>query len=108
MSKVSSPRRRHVPSRTCVACRTQTSKREFVRIVRSPDGRVEVDETGKRPGRGAYLCRRRSCWEAALGGKKDPLGHALKTDLTASDREALAAFVIGLPSTRDEKEVLQD
>ncbi|HEX5939827.1 MAG TPA: YlxR family protein [Dehalococcoidia bacterium] len=81
-----------------MACRVSGPKREFVRIVRSAEGTVGVDETGKRPGRGAYLCRRRACWDTALGAKRDILGHALKTGLGAADREALRQFALGLPA----------
>jgi predicted RNA-binding protein YlxR (DUF448 family) len=62
----------------------------MVRIVRAPDGAVGVDPTGKRSGRGAYLCLQPSCWQTAL--KRHALDRALKTELTAADREALAAF----------------
>jgi predicted RNA-binding protein YlxR (DUF448 family) len=62
----------------------------MVRIVRSPDGAVGVDPTGKRSGRGAYLCLQPPCWQAAL--KRHALDKALKTELTLADREALAAF----------------
>jgi predicted RNA-binding protein YlxR (DUF448 family) len=62
----------------------------MVRIVRAPDGAVGVDPTGKRSGRGAYLCLQPACWTAAL--KRHALEKALKTELSAADREALAAF----------------
>ena len=81
---------RHIPQRTCVACRSERPKREMVRIVRAPDGAVGVDPTGKRSGRGAYLCLQPPCWQAAL--KRHALDKALKTELTAADREALAAY----------------
>ena len=81
---------RHIPQRTCVACRSERPKREMVRIVRAPDGAVGVDPTGKRSGRGAYLCLQLPCWQTAL--KRHALDKALKTELTAADREALAAF----------------
>ncbi|MCC6174094.1 MAG: YlxR family protein [Chloroflexi bacterium] len=81
---------RHTPERTCVACRSQRPKREMVRVVRAPDGSVSVDPTGKKSGRGAYLCLRADCWQAAL--KRHALERALKTELSAADREALAAF----------------
>ena len=61
-------RPRHVPTRTCVACRETNAKRELVRIVRSPDGSVSIDPSGKRSGRGAYLCSTRQCWDAGLRG----------------------------------------
>jgi predicted RNA-binding protein YlxR (DUF448 family) len=85
-----------VPQRTCIACRSTSAKREFVRLVRTPDGHVEVDPTGKKAGRGAYLCSRASCWELAL--KKDRLSVALKTKLTADDAASLRMFAAGLPA----------
>jgi hypothetical protein len=87
-------RPRHVPQRTCVACRTTGAKRGLVRVVRSAEGRVEVDETGKKPGRGAYLCRTRECWDRALKGKV--LEYALKTAITAEDKVALQAYAASL------------
>lgn len=78
-------RRKHVPQRTCVACRATIDKRSLVRIVRSPDG-VRVDPTGKAPGRGAYVHDRPECWQAALNG---PLERALKTTLSDDERENL-------------------
>ena len=91
--------RKHVPQRTCVGCRKIRPKREMMRIVRTPDGGVEIDETGKKSGRGAYLCRQRECWEIAL--KKDGLEHALKTSLTDEERAAFGEFVHGLPETEE-------
>ena len=49
-------RRKRIPQRTCVGCRDVGDKRQLVRLVRTPGGTVEIDDTGKRPGRGAYLC----------------------------------------------------
>ncbi|MEX2236353.1 MAG: YlxR family protein [Dehalococcoidia bacterium] len=103
MPAAKGPRPRHVPRRTCVACREGSFKRELVRIVRTPEGRVLVDETGKRPGRGAYLCRCSKCWQAAVGGKRDPLSHALKTTLADADREALRTFAEALPDDTPEE-----
>lgn len=86
--------RRHVPQRTCVECRTTRPKRELVRIVRLAEGGVTVDETGKKPGRGAYLCRRRVCWDSVLS--RGRLEYALKTSLTAGEKEALRTFADSL------------
>lgn len=85
-----SPKPRHIPQRTCVGCRSTDAKRQFVRVVRTLEGTVEVDATGKRNGRGAYLCSRRECWEEAL--KKDRLGRALRTTISAEDRTKLRAY----------------
>jgi predicted RNA-binding protein YlxR (DUF448 family) len=93
---------RHIPERTCVACRSLRPKREMVRVVRTAAGprepdaggtvsyTVEIDPTGKKSGRGAYVCRRRECWDVALRGKA--LERALKTELSETNRSALAAF----------------
>ena len=81
---------KHIPQRTCVGCRSTSSKREFVRVVRTPEGAVEVDPTAKRPGRGAYICARPDCWKEAL--KKDRLAHALRTTISQSDVEALERY----------------
>ncbi len=91
-------KRKHVPQRTCVVCRQVKAKRELVRIVRGLDGRIYVDETGKRPGRGAYLCRNHSCWEKEMGGSR--LAHALKTTLSEADYETLLAYARQLPDAR--------
>jgi predicted RNA-binding protein YlxR (DUF448 family) len=80
---------KHVPQRTCVGCRTTSAKREFVRVVRTPEA-VVVDPTGKLNGRGAYVCAQRSCWEEAL--KKDRLARALRTTISANDRAALLRY----------------
>jgi uncharacterized protein len=84
------PRPRRVPQRTCVACRKTEGKRQLVRVVRTPTGGVEVDPTGKKNGRGAYLHSDPACWDAAL--KRKALQHALKTELADADRAALVAF----------------
>jgi len=80
----------HVPQRTCVGCGQVRPKREMIRIVRTPDAGVQVDPTGKRAGRGAYLCSQAGCWKAALTGGR--LERALRTRLTPQEREALMAF----------------
>jgi predicted RNA-binding protein YlxR (DUF448 family) len=95
-------RPRHVPLRTCVACRSTEAKRGLVRVVRTPEGRVEIDPTGKRNGRGAYVHESRACWEAAL--KRDRLGHALKISVPAADMERLRAHAARLAPEPDERE----
>jgi len=65
-----------------------------VRVVRLPAGGVELDPTGKKAGRGAYVCRRSACWEAAL--KKGRLDAALKTTIGADDKLRLVEFAASL------------
>jgi predicted RNA-binding protein YlxR (DUF448 family) len=81
---------RRIPLRTCVACRSTSGKRDLVRIVRTPSGAVEVDETGKKAGRGAYLCARTACWVDAI--KKGRVESALRVKLTPDDRLLLTEF----------------
>lgn len=82
-------RPRHVPIRTCSGCRQERPKREMVRVVRSPDGAVSVDETGKRSGRGAYVCLSAECWAKALRGS---LAHQLKIEISSADQTQLERF----------------
>jgi predicted RNA-binding protein YlxR (DUF448 family) len=92
-------RKKHVPQRTCVACRQIRNKRELVRVVRAPDGLAEIDETGKKSGRGAYLCRSASCWRKAL--EKDALSRVLKMTLTVEHKNELRKFIESLPEECD-------
>ena len=82
------------PQRTCVACRSASGKRELIRIVRRAEGGVEVDLTGKKAGRGAYLCPRAECWQTAI--KKGRLESALRVQLRPDDKLALTQFAVGL------------
>ena len=82
-----------MPQRTCVGCREVLPKRSLIRIVRLP-GEVCIDPSGKMAGRGAYLHDRPSCWERAMKGA---LAYALRTELTAKDREELLAYIKTLP-----------
>ncbi|MDI9484234.1 MAG: YlxR family protein [Bacillota bacterium] len=63
-------RKKHVPMRTCVGCRETRPKRDLVRVVREPDGKVGLDLTGKRSGRGVYICAREECLEKARKGRQ--------------------------------------
>ncbi len=71
---------KRIPLRQCIACREQRPKPDLLRVVRTPDGQVLLDERGKAAGRGAYLCAQEECWAKAL--KKGGLERAL--DLASS------------------------
>ena len=96
---------KHIALRTCVQCHQIRPKRELVRIVRTPEGRIEIDERGKMAGRGAYLCRRQACWEGGIQG--DRLDHALKTALTNEDRERLRAYAKQWPASSSDDSPLK-
>ena len=76
-----------------MACRTVRPKADLQRVVRTPDGTVLVDDTGRLAGRGAYVCGTGDCLTHALD--KGILGRALKTTLPADTRDALLA---GIPT----------
>ena len=83
-----------LPQRTCVGCGTVRGKREMVRVIRTPEGSVVADPTGKQAGRGAYLCAQEECWK--LGLAKGRLERSLKTKITNEDADALRAYAGGL------------
>ena len=90
MKKTDSKPKKHIPQRTCIACREVNEKRSLIRIVRTPEG-VCVDPTGRQPGRGAYLHDSKECWEKAL--KRGALSRSLKTEISAADMEVLQQYM---------------
>jgi uncharacterized protein len=80
-------RKKHIPLRTCIVCHERKDKRQLVRIVRTTAGGVLVDPTGKRNGRGAYLCDKPRCWDQAL--KSKVLDRALNTELSEDERQSV-------------------
>src|SRR5881275_2044616 len=88
-------RQKHVPLRTCIACRETKPKRELLRVVRTPEGHIMLDPTGKKSGRGAYLCAKLSCWETAI--KKKRLEQEFEQPLSEEDRAGLEAYMATLP-----------
>ena len=55
-----------IPTRLCIGCQEQHPKKELLRIVRSPEGDFSVDLTGKKAGRGAYICNNKECFDKAV------------------------------------------
>lgn len=78
-----------IPMRMCVGCREMKEKRALIRVVRSPEGEVSLDFKGKKPGRGAYVCRDPECLKRAR--KSRALEHAFEAQLPAEVYEALEA-----------------
>lgn len=93
---------RKVPVRTCVGCQTSSDKREFVRVVRTPEGHVELDPTGRANGRGAYLCATKDCFTATR--LKRRLDRALKVSLRDDDYDRLARDFDELLATRSSQQ----
>jgi len=78
-----------IPMRMCVGCREMKEKRELIRIVRTPEGDAVLDHTGKKSGRGAYVCRSADCLKRAV--KQKQLERQLEITLTPEITEALTA-----------------
>lgn len=81
------PRVRKLPQRMCVGCQEMRAKKELIRIVRTPEESIEIDSTGKRSGRGAYICPNYECLDKAIKGKR--LEKALKQSIAKEIKEQL-------------------
>ena len=64
------PAHRSVPMRKCTGCNEMKPKKELVRVVKSPEGEISIDLTGKKPGRGAYVCRDAACFAKARKARR--------------------------------------
>lgn len=91
------PKPRKIPMRMCVGCREMKPKKELLRAVRSPDGRVSLDTTGKKPGRGAYCCYNAECLRRALkqGQLDRQLEVRLSDEVNAQLTQTMSALLAG-------------
>ncbi|WP_031514425.1 RNase P modulator RnpM [Desulfofalx alkaliphila] len=78
---------RKKPFRMCVGCQEMKIKKDLIRIVRTPDETIEIDYTGKKSGRGAYICPQQQCLEKARKGNR--LEKALKHSVSSEVYEKL-------------------
>ena len=81
------------PERTCIACNEQKEKQKLLRIVKSKEGLVEVDETGKKSGRGAYICKKEECLEKLIKSKR--LSKVFETNIEDELYENIRGVIIG-------------
>ena len=88
-----------IPMRMCVGCREMKEKRELIRVVRSPEGDVSLDPTGKKSGRGAYLCRNPECMKRAI--KQRQLERQLDASLNPETAAALQAEMEALSAGKE-------
>jgi predicted RNA-binding protein YlxR (DUF448 family) len=82
---------KHTPLRSCTVCSRKLPKVRLTRVVRGADGRVEPDPTGRKPGRGAYLCDDERCRDAGI--TRGRIERALKSSFTEEDRMVLAEYL---------------
>ncbi len=81
-----------IPQRRCLVCQEAKDKKELLRIVKSPEGLVSIDLTGRKPGRGAYLCKNAACCEKAAKTKalSRAFSMAVPDEIYDSIREVIA------------------
>lgn len=91
---------KHVPERMCVGCRESYPKPDMIRIVRSPEGAFDLDDTGKKQGRGAYICRKLSCLREAK--KKRALDRSFKANVTDEIYDKLAGMLTAVEAPNHE------
>lgn len=87
--------KKKMPERKCVGCNERRPKNELVRVLRTPEGEIGVDRTGKKSGRGAYLCRNTACFAKAIKARRlqtaleceipDNIIAAIEKELTVCD-----------------------
>jgi len=88
-----------IPMRMCVGCREMKDKKTLIRVVRSPEGEVSMDQTGKKAGRGAYVCRDQECLKRAI--KQHQLERQLQVTLTEEVAEWLKQEMTRLKADED-------
>ena len=90
-----------IPMRQCLGCREMKPKSTLIRVVRAPDGEVSLDPVGKKPGRGAYVCRSAECLRRAIRQKqlermiaiqRGDDGITVRMDVTPQELEELRAM----------------
>ncbi len=81
---------RKLPLRVCLGCGEKKDKKNLLRIVKTPEGDIELDFTGKRPGRGAYVCRQEECLAIVIKKKKlaKSLRHSISRDIIEQLQES--------------------
>ena len=82
---------RKIPERQCIGCGEVRPKKEMLRVVRSPEGEISIDFTGKKSGRGAYLCPSDKCLKKAIKSKK--LSRSLSADIPDDIYDVLAGEI---------------
>ena len=84
-----------IPMRMCVGCREMKPKKELLRVVRSPEGEVSFDLTGRKSGRGAYVCADEACLARAIRQKQ--LERAFSAPISDAVREQLTQQIASIP-----------
>lgn len=76
-----------IPQRQCIGCGEMKNKKEMIRVIKTPEGEIMMDATGKKNGRGAYICPSRECLKKAI--KTKGLERSFKMSIPAEIYEQL-------------------
>lgn len=96
--KAQHTRNKHIPLRSCAACREKKNHRELIRLNCGDTG-IDISIGKRKEGRGAYLCPTFECWE--IGLKKNRLDHALRTKISLDNRQKLIDYGRNLPKKEE-------
>ncbi|MBP3620358.1 MAG: YlxR family protein [Lachnospiraceae bacterium] len=83
---------KQIPNRQCIGCREMKPKIELVRVIRTPEGDICLDKTGKKNGRGAYICQNSECFNKAK--KSKGIERALKVSIPDEIYDAISKELI--------------
>jgi len=93
-------KKRKTPLRKCTGCQEMKNKKELIRVVRSPEGEFSLDSTGKKSGRGAYVCLSVECFNTAC--KKKGFERSFKQALPSDVLANLQHEVANLPKLQEQ------
>ncbi len=82
-----------IPQRTCIGCNSKKDKKDLIRVVKNKDGVISVDLTGKKEGRGVYICKTEECLNKAIKNKK--MSRAFEMEIDEKIYESLKEFING-------------
>ncbi len=82
-----------IPQRTCIGCNSKKDKKELIRVVKNKDGEISIDLTGKKDGRGIYLCKSEECLNKAIKNKR--ISRTFEMEIDENIYENLRKFING-------------
>ena len=82
-----------IPQRTCIGCNSKKDKKDLIRVVKNKDGEISIDLTGKKDGRGIYLCKSEECLNKAIKNKR--ISRTFEMEIDQNIYENLRDFING-------------
>ena len=82
-----------IPQRTCIGCNSKKDKKDLIRVVKNKDGKISIDLTGKKDGRGIYICKSEECLNKAIKNKR--ISRTFEMEIEKSIYENLRNYING-------------